>query len=104
MLPAGCLRGKECGLGITNESILEIVFDMESDDLKKNEITKSHELNEKINSFRCPESWYKSGIFEMKNTNSKSSSNSSSNSSSQTRTKRHTNGSHSRTIKRRQTF
>ena len=64
MAPNGCIEeNKECV--ITNEGIVEY-FDEYFND-KDVTLTKSQavQISNKINSFVCPSSWYKKGVFQM---------------------------------------
>ena len=60
-IPEGCLesKGKDCALNYSG--IMNYIEDI-PDDI----INKDIRINNKINSVRCPESWYKKGQFEMK--------------------------------------
>ena len=62
MIPEGCLEGNNnCSIDSSGiDSYKYLMFDEENRDLNKNII-----ISNKIHGFRCPETWYKNGEFEM---------------------------------------
>ena len=75
MLPEGCLRkgDKNCGIGSNDMIRKSIIFNMDVDAFKKKDFDKKveevYDIHARICSFRCPETWYKSGMLEMKHVN-----------------------------------
>jgi hypothetical protein len=75
MLPEGCLKqgDKNCGIGSNDMIRKSIIFNMDIDTFKKKDFDKKvkevDDIHARICSFRCPETWYKSGMLEMKHVN-----------------------------------
>jgi hypothetical protein len=59
MADDGCIADKDCSIKPTLSTLQEIV---ENSQISKQ---KAIEISDRINNFSCPESWYKSGEFQM---------------------------------------
>jgi hypothetical protein len=75
MLPEGCLKKekKNCGVGSNDMIRKSIIFNMDIDAFTQKDFDKKvkevYDVHARICSFRCPETWYKSGLLEMKQVN-----------------------------------
>jgi hypothetical protein len=73
IMPEGCVEGNDCSLDFGATTCYKIVLGMDIGEEKTEQGKKSakEKLNnaivtsKKINSYRCPETWYKKGQFEM---------------------------------------
>jgi hypothetical protein len=73
IMPEGCVEGNDCSLDFDPTNCYKILLAMDigqedteqGKNLAKEKLNNAIMISKKINSYRCPQTWYKKGQFEM---------------------------------------